>query len=95
MQGDTKEARYYYDRNESSSASRQASPKTRADYFYAGSLLYAVEDYQGAIDNFSMMTDRTDSIGQAANYKMGYSFIRTRNKVAALDAFKAAAFRGF
>ncbi len=91
VQGDTKEARYYYDRNESSSASRQASPKTRADYFYAGSLLYAVEDYQGAIDNFSMMTDRTDSIGQAANYKMGYSFIRTRNKVAALDAFKAAA----
>ena len=83
--GDAGEAMHYYGDNASASV-----PKSRADYFYAGSVLYAVEDYQGAVDNFSLMESRTDSIGQAANYKLGYSYIRIRNKVAALDAFKAA-----
>lgn len=63
---------------------------SRSDYFYAGSVLYAVEDYKGAIENFLKMTDRTDSLGQIASYQMGNSYIRTRNKVAAMDAFKAA-----
>ncbi len=84
--GDADRAKLYYDEN-----AGVAAPSARSDYFYAGSVLYAVEDFQGAIDNFSRMEDRTDSLGQAANYKMGYSYIRTRNKVAALDAFREAA----
>lgn len=80
-----KEAAYgYYDR-----ASHE--DMTRSDYFYGGSVLYAVEDYLGAIENFSKMEDRTDSLGQIANYQMGNAYLKTRNKVGALEAFRAAA----
>ena len=64
---------------------------TRSDYFHAGSVLYGVADYDGAIENFSKISDRTDSLGQVANYQLGYSFIKKGNKVAALDAFNEAA----
>lgn len=84
--GDAGKARYWFDKNTESSSEL----RTRSDYFYAGSVLYAVDDYQGAIDKFSMMTDRTDSIGQVANYHLGYSYIQTKNKVAAMAAFKDA-----
>ena len=65
-------------------------PRSRTDWFFNGSVLYAVEDYRGAIDAYSMMGDKRDSIGQVANYHLGYSFIQTKNKVAAMDAFREA-----
>ena len=64
---------------------------TRSDFFYSGSVLYAVEDYRGAIEQFTRMTDRTDSLGQIANYQLGNAYIRTRNKVAAMESFRDAA----
>ena len=85
--GDADKAMYWFDKNRES-----AEIKSRNDYFYAGSVLYAGEDYQGAIDNYSMMTDRSDSLGQLANYHLGYSYIQTRNKVAAMEAFKDASY---
>ena len=88
--GDKEKARSYYQENLADNASRN-----RSDYFYAGSVLYAVEDWQGAVDNFGQMPERTDSLGQIANYQMGWSYIQLRNKVAALDAFKDAAALGF
>lgn len=84
--GDTGRARAYYEESRPREGAR-----TRADYFYAGSLMYAMEDYAGAVDNFSRMGSRTDSLGQVASYQMGYSYIRLRKKVAALDAFREAA----
>ena len=84
--GDTERARSYYQKNLEDKAVRN-----RSDYFYAGSLLYSVKDWQGAVDSFSQMPERTDSLGQIANYQMGYSYIQLRNKVAAMDAFKDAA----
>ena len=85
--GNAEYARKYYDM-----ASRGGDrPKSRADWFYTGSLMYAVADYKGAIDSFNMMDERLDSLGQVANYQLGYSYIQTRNKVAALEAFKSAA----
>lgn len=83
--GNSAKAKEYYDRL---AASRR--DMDRNDFFYAGSLLYAVDDFQGAVDNYSRMKDRTDSIGQIASYQMGSSYIRTGNKVAALEAFKEA-----
>lgn len=83
--GDADKARYWFDRNQDSSELR-----SRGDYFYAGSVLYAVDDYQGAIDKYSMMTERTDSIGQIANYHLGYCYVQTKNKVAAMKAFQDA-----
>ena len=83
--GDKEKARSYYQKN-----LEEKSVRNRSDYFYAGSVLYAVEDWQGAVDNFSQMPERTDSLGQIANYQMGYSYIQLKNKVAALEAFKDA-----
>ncbi len=88
--GDTANARKYYDLN-----TKPDTDKTRADWFYSGSLLYAVQDYKGAIDNYNMVTMRTDSIGQVANYHLGFSYIQTKNKVAAMQAFKDASMVSF
>lgn len=89
VEGDAENARKYYEMNLEADAI-----KDRDDFFYAGSLLFAVKDYQGAIDQYSMMKERTDSIGQIANYNMGFSYIQTKNKVAAMDAFRDAAMAG-
>ena len=85
--GDADSARRYYGLSTDVDA-----PKTRADWFYSGSVLYAVEDYKGAIESFNQMGMRTDSLGQIANYQLGYSYIQTKNKVAAMEAFKDASF---
>lgn len=84
--GDKQKALAYF-RQES----RERGSMTRSDYFHAGSVLYGVADYDGAIDNFMKMTDRTDSLGQIANYQLGYSYVRKGNKVAALESFNDAA----
>ena len=90
VMGDARKARSYYDR-----ILDEKPRMNRSDWFYAGSVLYAVEDWQGAVDNFTMMTDRVDSLGQIANYQLGYAYIKTKNKVAALDAFKDASGQAF
>jgi tetratricopeptide (TPR) repeat protein len=84
--GDADKAREYYDL----SVNAVNENNSRADWFYSGSVLYAVKDYRGAIESFGKMGAKTDSIGQVANYHLGFSYIQTKNKVAALDAFKDA-----
>ena len=64
--GDKEKARSYYQKNLADNTSRN-----RSDWFYAGSVLYAVEDWQGAVESFGQMPERTDSLGQIANYQMG------------------------
>lgn len=82
--GDADKARKYYD-----GFSKQ--DMNRNDLFYAGSVMYSVKDYQGAIDNFVRMTDRSDSLGQIANYHLGNAYIHTGNQVAAMESFRQAA----
>lgn len=86
VKGDVEKAKSLYD-----SVVKDAQVKTRSDHFFAGSVMYAAQDWQGAIESFSQMGDRTDSIGQIANYNMAYSYIRTRNKVEAMNCFRSAA----
>ena len=88
--GDADNARRYYDLNAAGGVS-----KTRADWFYSGSVMYAVKDYSGAVECYNMMPMRTDSIGQIANYHLGYSYIQTKNKVAAMEAFRQASLVSF
>ncbi|MBQ9400063.1 MAG: tetratricopeptide repeat protein [Bacteroidales bacterium] len=88
VQGDKEKAREFYDAS-------YREDMTRSDYFYAGSVLYAVEDYPGAIENYSKMPDRSDSLGQIANYHLGNAYIHTRNQVAALTAFRDASVVAF
>ena len=84
-EGNAAKAREYYE-----IFGEGAKEMDDADLFYAGSVMYSTGDYKGAVDKFSRMTSRADSIGQIAYYEMAYSYIKTGNKVAAMDAFKAA-----
>ena len=89
VKGDKEKALAYY-RMEGSS-----EPATRSDFYHAGSVMYAVQDYKAAIENFTRMESRIDSLGQIANYQLGYSYIRTGNKVAASDSFRDASQSGY
>lgn len=91
VQGDAESARRFYEL----SSDLTGAQKSRADLFFSGSVLYAVEDYKGAVENYSQMTDRTDSLGQIANYHMGYSYIQMKDKVSALTAFKDASAQSY
>ena len=86
VRDDVDNARKFYDL----SMAGGKDEKTRADWFYGGSVLYAVKDYKGAIANFTQMGERCDSIGQIASYNLGFSYIQTKDKVSALEAFKEA-----
>lgn len=86
IENDAEKAKEYYDKY-----LVQETPKSRKDYFYVGSLLYAMQDYEGAVENFKGMTHRADSLGQIANYQMADCYLQLKNKLAALDAFKDAA----
>ena len=86
VRGDAARAREYYDL----SLKGTKDANTRADWFYSGSVLYATRDYRGAIENFTRMGERRDSIGQIASYNLGYSYIQVKDKVSAMGAFKEA-----
>ncbi len=64
---------------------------SNSDYFHAGSVLYAVGDYRGAIQNFEHMGEQKDSLSQIASYQKAYSYIQIKNKVKALEGFRDAA----
>lgn len=80
--GKTEQARKYYQGAE--------RPKTRDDFFYAGSLFYAAKDYEKAVENYEAIKDRKDSLGQAASYNLGASYLQLKNKVAAMRCFREA-----
>ncbi len=86
VRGDVDRARAYYDRHLSGTEA-----KTRADYFYAGEMMYLAQDWEQAADNFEKVCAVPDSLGQMASYQLGYSRIQLKNKVAALEAFHDAA----
>lgn len=83
--GKDSDARGYFDEYIGSS-----TDMTRSDWFYAGSVLFASHDYKGALENYVNMSERTDSLGQIAEYNMAASCVALRNKVEALDHYKAA-----
>ena len=83
VKGDTKKAKEYY-------SATSKDKMSRADYFYAGSILYATDDFKGAISNFNKMGERRDSIGQIASYQLANAYLKTGNNVAAMNAFRDA-----
>ena len=85
VQGNVDKAKEYFDKNRLSDEAR-----TRSDYFYAGSVLYAIKDHAGAVENFSGMTSFTDSLGQIASYQMADAYLQMKNKVKAMESFKEA-----
>ena len=81
LKGDAKNAKKYLSDGEE---------MTDVDYFHAGSVLYSLGDYAGAIRNFDKMKQKGDSLYQSASYQKAYSYIKLKNKVSALDCFKVA-----
>ncbi len=82
--GNVEEAGKYY------SLDRNDAP-TRSDRFYAGEINYLQQNWSEAVNQFTRMGERRDSLGQIASYQLAYSYIRLKNKVAAMTAFKEAA----
>ncbi len=83
--GNTEKARSYYEQN-----LKGGGTMDRSDYFYAGEVLYASEEWQGAVENFEKMGNRSDSLGQIASYQVAHSYLQLKNKVQAMLAFKDA-----
>ena len=88
--GDVDKARSYYEKN-----LRNKASLTRSDLFYAGEINYLIENWEGAVENFTRMDHRSDSLGQVANYQLGYSYIQLKNKVEAMEAFREASEQDF
>lgn len=86
VKGYNEKAREYLSRE-----NQPDSLSTSADLFHAGSVFYAMEDYPNAVRYFSRIQEKTDSLGQIANYNLAYSYIQTGDKVSAASAFKDAA----
>ncbi len=80
VKGDKEKAREYYE-------DLSLEEMNRKDYFYAASVLYSVDDYAGAIENFLKMGERTDSLGQVANYHLANAYLRTHDQVSAMASF--------
>ena len=89
VKGDVEKARLYNQESLSGEA------QTRSDIFRAGEIAYLSNDWQGAVENFTRMPDRTDSLGQIASYQLGFSYIQLHNKVAAMEAFQEASAPGY
>ena len=68
VRGNVEKARTYYDRYLSGKAGN-----TRADYYYAGEMMFLAEDWEAAAVNFGKVTGQLDSLGQMASYQLGYS----------------------
>lgn len=83
IKGEKEKAREYYD-------DLSHEDMNRKDFFYAGTVLYSVDDYAGAIDNFLKMGSRADSLGQVANYLLANSYLRTHDQVSAMHCFRDA-----
>lgn len=81
VQGDAERARDFFG---------ESSLQNRSDYFYAGSVLYEVKDYMGAIDHYAKVTAIPDSLSQIAHYQTADSYLQVKNRVAAMQSFKSA-----
>jgi len=85
VKGDKDSAKKYYLETRT-----ESSDMTRDDYFYAGSLMYAIGDWQSSVNNYSIVAEGKDSLSQIANYQSAFAYLNLKNKVAALQCFKNA-----
>ena len=67
----------------------------RQDNFYSGLISYTLKDYPAAINSFNAVRTVDDSLGQSASYHIGQCYIQLKNKPAAEEAFRNAAYLHF
>ena len=63
---------------------------TRKDRYFNGVLAYTLSDVDEAVESLSKVAGDEDAIGQSSYYYLGNCYLLKRNKMAALEAFKAA-----
>lgn len=87
----------YYEKGDNERASgyldlyrEGGSEFTRKDYYFSGILSYGLHSYRKAIEEFSHTLGENDELSQNAYYYTANSYLETRNKVAAMAAFKSA-----
>jgi tetratricopeptide (TPR) repeat protein len=88
--GDQQQARKYLDIYAQSGA-----PMSRKDHYLSGIVSYSLKSWPAAIESFSHVLGEEDELGQNAWYYTANSYLQVKNKIAALDAFKAAASSDF
>ena len=84
--GNQEEARRYLDIYKQSGAQL-----SRKDQYFSGIVSYSLKSWPAAIESFSHVLSQDDELGQNAWYYTANSYLQVKNKIAALDAFKAAA----
>ena len=80
-----KEARTFFD-----DYLQETPSLTLTDRYYSGILFFKLEEYERAAEQLAIVGERTDSLGQNALYHLGEAYIKLKNKISALDAFKKA-----
>jgi len=83
--GDQQQARKYLDIYAESGAQM-----SRKDHYFSGIVSYSLKSWPAAIESFSHVLGQEDELGQNAWYYTANSYLQIKNKIAALDAFKAA-----
>lgn len=83
--GNQEEARRYLDIYTQSGAEL-----SRKDHYFSGIVSYSLKSWPAAIESFSHVLGQEDELGQNAWYYTANSYLQVKNKIAALDAFKAA-----
>lgn len=63
---------------------------TMKDHYYSGAVSYSLKMYREALDEFSIVAQCTDSLGQSANYQCGNSHLMLKNRLEAMKSFKRA-----
>ncbi|MCF0172346.1 MAG: tetratricopeptide repeat protein [Bacteroidales bacterium] len=68
---------------------------SRKDLYFVGVLSYSLGSYKEAVQSLSKVTGDEDQLGQSAWYYAANSYLKLRNKVAAMDAFRHAGATSF
>ncbi len=83
VSGDARKAGEYLSQEDMSKADDN-------DWFHAGSIHYALGQYASAVKCFEAMSEKRDSLAQVAAYQCGFSYIKLKNKLKAMDCFQTA-----
>ncbi len=66
---------------------------SRKDSYYSGIVSYSLGAYYSAIDEFKKVLGKEDTLSHNAQYYLGNSYLKIKNKYLAFDAFRSAAYR--
>lgn len=63
---------------------------SRKDKYYSAVVSYSLQSYMSALESFKQTAGNTDTIGQSSYMHIGNCYIKLKNKVAAMEAYRKA-----